>query len=126
MAALRIQPPTTDFETWTAAFSRFREARRNAGVRAVRAQRPVDAERYVVVDRPLDAHRSYAGIAPCFAEPVESGGPCLEIRDRVLNQQCRHFSVLLGRRGVDTRYGVGSSFAIPGWWDLSRCLKVRM
>src|SRR5258708_444114 len=50
MATLLIQHPITDFETWTTAFNRFREARRNAGVRAMRVQRPVDDERYVVIE----------------------------------------------------------------------------
>jgi len=50
MATLHIQHPITDFETWTSAFNRFREARRNAGVQAQRIQRPVDNERYVVID----------------------------------------------------------------------------
>jgi len=50
MATLHIQHPITDFETWTTAFNRFREARRNAGVQAQRIQRPVDNERYVVID----------------------------------------------------------------------------
>jgi hypothetical protein len=50
MATLHIQHPITDFETWTAAFNRFRDARRNAGVQAQRIQRPVDNERYVVID----------------------------------------------------------------------------
>ena len=35
---------------WTTAFNRFREARRNAGVQAQRIQRPVDNEKYVVID----------------------------------------------------------------------------
>src|SRR5260370_4192044 len=50
MATLHIQPAITDFETWTTAFNRFREARRNAGVQAQRIQRPVDDEKYVVID----------------------------------------------------------------------------
>ncbi len=50
MATLLIQHPITDFETWTTAFNRFREARRNAGVQAQRVQRPVDDERYVVIE----------------------------------------------------------------------------
>ena len=50
MATLHIQHPITDFETWTTAFNRFGEARRSAGVQAQRIQRPVDDEKYVVVD----------------------------------------------------------------------------
>ena len=50
MATLHIQHPITDFETWTTAFNRFGEARRNAGVQAQRIQRPVDNDKYVVID----------------------------------------------------------------------------
>lgn len=50
MATLHIQHPITDFATWTEAFNRFGEARRNAGVQAQRVQRPVDNEKYVVID----------------------------------------------------------------------------
>ncbi len=50
MATLHIQHPITDFETWTTAFNRFGEARRSAGVQAQRVQRPVDNEKYVVID----------------------------------------------------------------------------
>jgi len=50
MATLHIQHPITDFETWTTAFNRFGEVRRNAGVQAQRIQRPVDNEKYVVID----------------------------------------------------------------------------
>lgn len=54
MATLHIEHPVTDFETWAEAFGRFGEARRQAGVRAFRVQRPVDDERYVVVDLDFD------------------------------------------------------------------------
>jgi hypothetical protein len=54
MATLHIQHPVTDFDTWTAAFSRFADARRNAGARAQRVQRPVDDPRFVVVDLDFD------------------------------------------------------------------------
>lgn len=50
MATLHIQHPITDFETWTTAFNRFGEVRRNAGVQAQRIQRPVDNDKYVVID----------------------------------------------------------------------------
>src|SRR5260370_34176359 len=50
MATLHIQHPITDFETWTTAFNRFSEARRNAGVQAQRIQGPGDDEKYVVLD----------------------------------------------------------------------------
>jgi hypothetical protein len=50
MPTLHIEHPITDFDTWSSAFSRFADARREAGVRAQRIQRPVDNSRYVVID----------------------------------------------------------------------------
>jgi hypothetical protein len=50
MATLHIQHPVTDFDTWTSAFGRFAEARRHAGVKAQRVQRPVDDQQFVVID----------------------------------------------------------------------------
>ncbi len=54
MATLHIQHPVTDFDTWTSAFNRFAGARRNAGVRAERIQRPVDDPKFVVIDLDFD------------------------------------------------------------------------
>jgi hypothetical protein len=54
MATLHIQHPITDFDTWTAAFGRFADARRGAGVRAQRVQRPVDTK-FVVIDLDFDS-----------------------------------------------------------------------
>lgn len=50
MSILHIEHPITDFETWVAAFDRFSDARRDAGVRSHRVLRPVDDPCYVVVD----------------------------------------------------------------------------
>ncbi len=55
MATLHIQHPITDFDTWASAFNRFGDARRNAGVRAHRIQRPVDNPRFVVIDLDFDS-----------------------------------------------------------------------
>lgn len=54
MRTLHIEHAITDIETWAAAFNRFAEARRAAGVRAERVQQPVDDPRYVVVDLEFD------------------------------------------------------------------------
>jgi hypothetical protein len=54
VATLHIEHPITDFETWNEAFDRFAEARRRAGVRAHRVQRPVDDPLYVVIDLDFD------------------------------------------------------------------------
>lgn len=54
MPTLHIEHAITDLSTWTAAFDRFADARRHAGVRAERVRCPVDDERYVVVDLDFD------------------------------------------------------------------------
>lgn len=50
MPTLHIEHPITGFEEWSSAFARFAEARRQAGVRAQRVQRPASDPNYVVVD----------------------------------------------------------------------------
>jgi hypothetical protein len=50
MTTLHIEHAITDLTTWQAAFDRFAERRRQGGVRGERVQRPVDDDRYVVVD----------------------------------------------------------------------------
>jgi hypothetical protein len=54
MVTLHIEHPITDFRTWSEAFVRFGDARRQAGVRAHRISRPVDDRNYVVVDLEFD------------------------------------------------------------------------
>lgn len=54
MPTLHIEHPITDVATWTAAFGRFAEVRRAAGVRAERVQQPVGDPTYVVVDLDFD------------------------------------------------------------------------
>lgn len=54
MATLHIEHPITDFDSWTSAFNRFADVRREAGVRAQRVQRPVDDPMYVVIDLDFD------------------------------------------------------------------------
>jgi hypothetical protein len=54
MRTLHIEHPITDLETWVAAFNRFADARRGAGVRAERVQRPIDNPSYVVIDLDFD------------------------------------------------------------------------
>lgn len=62
MPILHIQHRITDFDTWAAAFDRFAEARRSAGVRAHRVLRPVDDPAYVVIELDFDT----AGAAEAF------------------------------------------------------------
>ncbi len=79
MATLHIQHAVTDFDTWTSAFQRFAEARRNAGVRAQRIQRPVDDQKYVVIELDFDSAaeaRSFQGFltTQVWANPENSPG----------------------------------------------------
>lgn len=55
MATLHIEHAITDFDTWTRAFDGFADARRSAGVREQRVQRPVDDSRFVVIDLDFDS-----------------------------------------------------------------------
>lgn len=50
MITLRIEHPVSDLTVWQAAFRRFADARRNAGVRAERMYRPSGELNYVLVD----------------------------------------------------------------------------
>ena len=50
MATLHIEHPITDFGTWRAAFDRFQGARADGGVLAARIYRPVDDDKYVLID----------------------------------------------------------------------------
>lgn len=54
MPTLHIQHAVTDFDTWTAAFQRFADVRREAGVRALHVQQPVGDPNYVVIDLDFD------------------------------------------------------------------------
>jgi hypothetical protein len=79
MATLHIQHPITDLDTWTSAFNSFADARRNAGVRAQRIQRPVDNSKFVVIDLDFDSAeeaQSFQGFltAQVWANPKNSPG----------------------------------------------------
>jgi hypothetical protein len=50
MPTLHIEHAITDIATWSTAFDRFADARRQAGVLAHRVQQPVDDAQYVVID----------------------------------------------------------------------------
>jgi len=79
VATLHIQHPVTDLDTWISAFNRFAEARRKAGVRAQRIQRPVDNPRFVVIDLDFDSAgeaQSFQGFltTQVWANPENSPG----------------------------------------------------
>ena len=50
MPTLHIEPAITDIATSSAAFDRFTDARRQAGVLAHRVLQPVDDAHYVLID----------------------------------------------------------------------------
>ena len=54
MATLHIEHGITDFDTWSTAFNRCADVRRNEGVRGHRVQRPVDDPAYVGIDLDFD------------------------------------------------------------------------
>ena len=49
MATLHIEHPISDLSVWVAAFNRYADARRDAGVIMQRVHRPVDDDRYIVI-----------------------------------------------------------------------------
>jgi hypothetical protein len=55
VATLHIEHPISDLPTWLDAFSRFREARQRAGVRAERVLHPVDDDKYIYVSLDFDS-----------------------------------------------------------------------
>ena len=54
MATLQIEHAVTDFPTWADAFGRFAEIRVQAGVKADRVRRPIDDDRYVIIELDFD------------------------------------------------------------------------
>ena len=54
MATLHIEHPISDLQTWLSAFSRFEQARRQAGVRAQHVRQPVDDDKYIYVALDFD------------------------------------------------------------------------
>jgi hypothetical protein len=61
MVTLHIEHPITDYGTWRSAFDGFAEARRDAGVTGERISRPVDNQRYIVVDLDFESAEQAAG-----------------------------------------------------------------
>ena len=54
MTTLHIEHPINDFDVWKAAFDRFADFRKQAGVRGQRLQRPVDDPQYMMIDLDFD------------------------------------------------------------------------
>ena len=84
MPTLHIEHPITDFDTWSSAFRRFADARRQAGVRGHRIQRTVDDPNHLVIDLDFDTvdeARAFLGFlsttvwANPQASPALAGAP---------------------------------------------------
>ena len=54
MPALHIEHAISDFDVWQQAFSRFDQARKQAGVTSHQVRRPVDDSKLVVIDLNFD------------------------------------------------------------------------
>lgn len=55
MATLHIEHSISDLQTWLAAFNRFQDARKKAGVRSGRVHQPLDDENYIYVRLDFDS-----------------------------------------------------------------------
>ena len=92
MNTLHIEHPIADFATWSAAFDRFADIRARSGVLGQRVQRPVDDERYVVIDLDFataDEARRFLGFlettvwASRDSSPALAGRPLTRILEPV-------------------------------------------
>jgi hypothetical protein len=96
-ATLHIEHPITDYDTWSAAFARFADQRREAGVRRWRVARPVDDEQYVLVDLDFDRVekarafesflRTQVWTAPANS-PALAGRPSTRVLDLTQEEMC--------------------------------------
>ncbi|MEO8265385.1 MAG: hypothetical protein ABI706_07720 [Ilumatobacteraceae bacterium] len=72
MTRLHIEHPITDYETWRSAFDRFVEARAAAGVVGTRVSRPVDDDRFIVIDLEFASADAAAGFAAFLEQNIWS------------------------------------------------------
>lgn len=62
MSILRIEHPVADYDSWKAAFDADPVDRERSGVRSYRVMRPVDDDRYVLVDLEFDTPEEAEGL----------------------------------------------------------------
>jgi hypothetical protein len=91
VATLHIEHAITDLPTWLEAFTRFDEARQNAGVRSQRVHQPIDDDRYIYVELDfdeVDAAQQFKAFleAVVWASPEASPGLSGTPMARVLTQ----------------------------------------
>ena len=62
MSILRIEHPVADYAAWKQAFDADPVGRERLGVRSYRVMRPVDNERYVLVDLEFESSEEADGL----------------------------------------------------------------
>ena len=62
MSILRIEHPVADFAAWKEAFDADPVGRERSGVRRYRVMRPVDDDRYVLIDLEFDTPEAAEGL----------------------------------------------------------------
>ena len=89
---LHIEHPISDLETWLGAFTRFEEARKNAGVRGHSIRQPVDDDKYIYVTLDFDSVEAAEGFkrflettvwANAEASPALVGSPTARVLTEV-------------------------------------------
>lgn len=70
MATLHIEHRISDYTVWRAAFDRFADIRRQAGVRGHRVLRPVDDPQSIVVDLDFDTPEEAAAFRTFLQDKV--------------------------------------------------------
>lgn len=90
MVTLHIEHPITDFTTWSEAFGRFADARRQAGVVAHRVLRPIDDDSYVLIELDFPTVEAATGFREflrtvVWADPGNAPGLAGEPRAIVLH-----------------------------------------
>ena len=92
MATLHIEHPITDLDTWIGTFTKFEEARRNAGVIAQRVQQPIEDDKYIYVWLDFETDEQAASFknflettiwANAAASPALDGTPTARILNEV-------------------------------------------
>ena len=62
MSILRIEHPVADYDAWKAAFDADPVGRERSGVRCYQVMRPLDDERYVLIDLEFDTPEEAEGL----------------------------------------------------------------
>ena len=62
MTILRIEHPVADYDAWKAAFDADPVGRERSGVRRYQVMRPVDDDRYVLIDLEFDSREGAEGL----------------------------------------------------------------